>query len=442
MHFPLLVSIDYNSLNTLFHLSIVIINVGILLVEAQNTTAISADLFVESIGVNTHWTSPGVYINKYNDLKAKLEEAGIRYVRDHTNAASYIRANDLYQSLGIKTIMITGRYKSGSGPHCLDPTQIEEELNQLKDLALVTADSLEGPNEYDLEHGNDTNWIENLQNYTIVLHKTAKADEKLKNIPIVAPSLTSLSAFALVGNLDPYIDYVNMHPYFGVTWPDFPGWDANGSYSINWFRNYLAPRQSPSGKRIQATETGYHNFIPHNGVSEEADGKYMARTLMEFFRRGIYRTYKYELVNQNITGQEGNFGLLRADLSEKPSYRAMKNLIAILSDRGPSFESGSLNYTLSGSMDNVRQLLFQKRNGDFYLIVWIEVPSFDIKTKVDLYPPPQQVLLTLLNSTKISSASLYAFNNTSDVNTSSLPINNNQINFNATDKISIIKLSN
>ena len=408
----------------------------------EGTKAIPADSFANSIGVNTHWSYPGVYINRYNDLKAKLAEAGIRYVRDHTNPASYARANDLYESLGIKTITISGRYKSGSGPHSLDPTQIQEELNQMRDLGLQTVDSIEGPNEYDLEHDpRDPNWVETLQNYTRVLYQTAKADEKLRNIPITAPSLTSLHAFETVGNLDAYIDYVNMHPYFGVTWPNFPGWGVNGTYSLDWFLDYLRPRQSPSGKPIQFTETGYHDFIPHNGVTEEADGKYMARSFMEFFRRGVYRIYKYELVNQNITGQEGNFGFLRADLSEKPSFRAVKNLIGILADKGPQFQTNSLDYTLDGTTNDTRQILFQKRNGDFYLVVWLEVESFNITTKVDLYPPPQPLLLTLQDSNKISTATLFAFNNTSDVDKTNLPINNNQIHFNATDKINIIQLS-
>ena len=101
---------------------LVFINVNIPTTKAKNTMALPADSFVESIGVNTHWSYPGVYIDKYNDLKAKLGEAGIRYVRDHTQPASYVRANDLYESLGIKTIMITGQYKSGPGLHSLDST--------------------------------------------------------------------------------------------------------------------------------------------------------------------------------------------------------------------------------------------------------------------------------------------------------------------------------
>jgi hypothetical protein len=77
---------------------------------------------------------------------------------------------------------------------------------------------------------------------------------------------------------------------------------------------------------------------------------------------------------------------LRNDLSEKPSFRAVKNLIAILSDKGHDFKPHALNYTLSGSLDNVRQILFQKHNGDFCLKVWMEVPSWNMTIKIDLYP--------------------------------------------------------
>jgi hypothetical protein len=72
----------------------------------------------------------------------------------------------------------------------------------------------------------------------------------------------------------------------------------------------------------------------------------------------------------------------------------------------------------------------------------MEVCSWNVSAKVDLYPPPQQVMLTLQDTNRISSATLYAFNNSADVNTFILPINNNQVTFNVTDKIGIIKLSN
>jgi hypothetical protein len=48
----------------------------------------------------------------------------------------------------------------------------------------------------------------------------------------------------------------------------------------------------------------------------------------------------------------------------------------------------------------------------------------------------------LQDSKKITNATLYAFDNNADVNIINLSINDNQVIFNATDKISIIKLSN
>ncbi len=411
------------------------------MIPTQSVPAIPADSFVESIGVNTHWTSPNVYTHNYTGLKAKLGESGIRYVRDRTHQAVYTRANDLYDSLGIKTNMLTGRWKPGRPTFILDPTQIDAELNEIKNQTLAVTVSLEAPNEYDLEHGPDPDWAGNIKNYSTLLYIKAKADEMLKNLPVIGPSLTSLEAYKAVGSVDPYIDYGNQHLYQWTFWPGFGGLDKNGSRSLTWYLDELARYQSPSGKLVQGTEAGYTGYIETGGLSEEADGKYMARIFAEFFRRGVYRTYKYELIDEGQPGREGMFGLLRNDLTEKPSFRAVKNLIAILSDKGSSFQPASLNYVLNGSMENVRQILFQKRNDDFYLMVWLEVSSWNVSAKIDLYPPPQQVILTLQDSNKISSATLYAFNSSADVNTVNLIIHNNQVAFNVTDKISIIKLS-
>lgn len=75
-------------------------------------------------------------------------------------------------------------------------------------------------------------------------------------------------------------------------------------------------------------------------------------------------------------------------------------------------------------------------------MVWLELCSWDANAQKDLYPPAQEVLLTLFHPHNISNATLYAFDNTADVNTSILSINNNQITLSVTDKISIIELSN
>ena len=412
-------------------------------ITSQGVPAISADSFVESIGVNAHWSDPDVYTHNYTGLKAKLGESGIRYVRDGTHQANYTTANDLYHSFGIRTNVVTGRRPTSPYPAPLDPSKIDLELNEIKTNALIAVASLEAPNEYDLEHGSDTDWVRTIQNFSSLLYIKVKADESLRHLPVIGPSLTSEPAYEAVGNLDQYIDYANLHLYQWRRWPGNNGSGDSGYGSITWFLDHQARHQSPSGKPVQATEAGYNNLILKGGISEEAEGKYTIRMFAEFFRRGIVRTFKYELVNEdNKRGTEGIYGLLRGDLSEKPAFRAVKNLITILTDKGPDFVPGTLDYLLNGSINNTRQILLQKRNYDFYLIVWLEVPSWDMTTSIDLYPPPQEVVFTLANIYNISSATLYAFNNSADVDTSVLSITNSQVKLNVTDKISILKLGN
>jgi hypothetical protein len=230
--------------------------------------------------------------------------------------------------------------------------------------------------------------------------------------------------------------------YQSSRWPGNNGWGSNGYGSITWALNWLARFQSPSGKPIQSTEAGYNTDLPSGGISEIAECKYTTRMFAEFFRRGFTRTYKYELVSEGQPGREGAFGFLRNDLSEKPAFEGVKNLISLLSDKGPDFEPDSLNYVLDDQVNDTRQILFQKRNGDFYLMIWLELPSWDVNANKDLYPPAQQILLTLLNNYNTYNVTLYGLDGTCNVFTINLHMNNNQVLFDVTDRITVIKLSN
>lgn len=422
-----------------------------------------ADSFVESIGINTHFEYPS-YSN-YEGLKKKLGESGIRYVRGGINRNFASKSDDLYASFGIRHILVMGRRLPGPWPQPLDLSQIDAELSDIKALNVAAFVGLEGPNEYDIMQGpNEQDWVGKLQNYTKTFYAKAKADATLKNLPIIGPSLVRYESYDAVGNLDPWIDYTNIHPYFGQHRPGDPGWGGNGYGSIRWWQNEILPLQSPSGKPNQATECSYHNdyitrtrsngdLYNEGGISEEAEGKYTARMFAEFYRTGLaVRSYKYELLSQSTDGyKENTFGLLRNDLSEKPSFRAVKNLISVLSDKGASFTPGSLNYTITGSTADLRQQLFQKRNGDFYLMLWLEKPSWESKEvkdatgKIirfehkDLYPAAQTVTLTV--PATIASATKYELNNNSDMSTAAVAISSGVLALSVSDKVMIVKLA-
>ena len=81
--------------------------------------------------------------------------------------------------------------------------------------------------------------------------------------------------------------------------------------------------------------------------------------------------------------------------SPKPAFTALKNLIALLRDDGSAFKAASLSYSLNGYVNNLHHTLLQKRDGSFYLALWVEGYNWDPNAKVELTSPVQQVVLTV-----------------------------------------------
>ncbi len=408
--------------------------------QSAPVTATSADGFVDSIGVNTHWSYGNVYQTSYAGLKTKLGELGIRHLRDGTTSSTFTRATDLYNTYGIRTMMLCGRRLGGPWPQPLDPTQIDQELADIKTLALAATDSIEWPNEYDISHPSSENstWVTALLNYGHPLFTKVKADSLLRTLPVIGPSLTSEGAYTSVGNQTAYIDYSCLHHYQSDRWPGTPGWGGNGYGSITWAITYLAHVQSPS-KPIQNTECGYYNAAVGDYVDERTEGLYAPRMFAEFFSRGYARSYKYELVNEgtSTTDSQQSYGLLRNDLTEKPSATALKNMIALLKQPGASFTPGSLDYTLSDPSGNSHQLLLQKSDGTFYLLLWQEISSWNPTSFVEIINPDVTVTLTVPPT--ITSA---AWNRVNDNQTwTGATISSGNITLSVPDKIMIVRLT-
>lgn len=400
-----------------------------------------ADRLVDSIGVNTHFGYHNVYSSDYQGLKSKLGKLAVRHIRDGVNSINGPRIRELYKLYGIRLTAIAGRRVDGSYDKPLDLNAIDDELTDIKKYALAATEAIEGPNEYDISHGSDSDWVSRIRRYQRLLYSKVKSDTLLKNRPILGPSLTSEEAYKKVGDLTSIINYTNAHPYAGGRNPGTKGWGDNGYGSLPWVFQYNTRRQSAS-KPPQFTECGYHNAVNsdsgHVGTSETAVGKYMSRMFAEYFRHGVARAFLYELVDEGTDPNhlEDRFGLLRNDLTEKPAYRSLRNTIDLLKDPGSSFKPGSLTYSLSGDLRDIHRLLLQKRDGSFYLVIWQEVPSFDVDSKKDLSPTARS--LTLKLGTKISTAETYLpLNSTSKLNRYTSP---RSIPLKVPDHLLIVKL--
>jgi hypothetical protein len=91
---------------------------------------------------------------------------------------------------------------------------------------------------------------------------------------------------------------------------------------------------------------------------------------------------------------------------------------------------GALNYAIGGSTQNVHHTLLEKSNGDFYLVLWLEVPSTD-------QPVSQSVTLNF--NTALGQATTYSPNQSIDpVATVAAPT---QLALNITDAPLVVKLS-
>ena len=64
--------------------------------------------------------------------------------------------------------------------------------------------------------------------------------------------------------------------------------------------------------------------------------------------QGFSRTYIYELLDWNKAGvvddMNMHYGLIRADGSAKPSFRALKNLLSIVKEEEVSYELSPLKF--------------------------------------------------------------------------------------------------
>jgi hypothetical protein len=351
--------------------------------------ATPADAVVESIGVNTHLGYTDTPYNDFATVRQRLRELGIRYIRDgvsQNRPEVYAKMRELAAD-GIHLDAIAGdplqRWNIGTIDQQLD--LIQQELGS----AVV---SIEGPNEYDLQ--GDPDWSSVLRSYTQQLWAGVKARPSLAGLPVLCPSIVRRENMALEGDLTPWCDYGNTHTYLSGEMPERDSiWDGE-----------LSAAASNSGvKPVQVTETGYHNgvngTVGHLPTSELASGVYMPRLFLENFRRGLVRSYAYELLDQrddpSKTDIEAAFGLLRNDFSKKPAAVAVERLIGLLSDRGAGFEPTGLAYRLEGAPATARQLLLQKRDGSFDLVLWNAVSVWDPEQRVDTNPPDVPVTLAL-----------------------------------------------
>ena len=434
-------------------------------VHAAPEAARSADSFVDSVGVNVHLTYTDTAYGHFDDIvRPRLVALGVRHIRDGAvdtgDRAFYDRLNALGK-LGIKGLFIIGpRDVAAIGDR--DRAFIQDFAKRIPS----SIEAYEGPNEYDIEgnHKNDPHWVQTLQQFQSVLYRTVKDTPALKGVAVLGPSMGAPHDYGHppVPDLSASVDYGNAHPYpFGGN----PYSDRAGYDTIDWYighGNFPADNldEFPAafdnarpmfvGKPLIFTETGYYTGTGKGATSEAAFAKYVPRLVCETFRKGVARTYLYEFLDERVNpaDSESNFGLVRADGTPKAAYTNLKNLLALLSERGvsPHFRPRSLDYALTvrpvGAYTRtqyVHHLLLQKSDGAFYLLLWHEISDEDTTVNPHRQISPPALPATLTLPTSIRHARL--FRPSENVTGAALPMRGGRITLNVPDQVIVLKLA-
>jgi hypothetical protein len=351
----------------------------------------SARSFGDSVGVGVRLTWIDTAYGDYATLKSRLQELGVRNVHDGLCATCQYQIDRLkdLSANGIKALIGVGDLRGGTA-------KMQANLDAIREKLPGVATAVVAPNEPDLEPVSD--WVTKTRDYQRELYTRVKGDPALAHLPVLGPSLVNRESRDMLGDLSPYLDRGNLHPYPGGSLP-LANLDDE---------KWLASKVSGS-KPLVTTEVGYHTDLAYDGahrpVSEAAKAVYTPRLVLESFLGGIERTYLFQLIDPwspeeaaslGVPGPDNAFGLLDSNLTRKPSFLSLRNLMrAVDSGSAPVTVPGGLRYGLEGAGPDVKQLLLRSADGSYALVLWRQVSVWDRNAKRDLSPTPDQLDVVL-----------------------------------------------
>lgn len=406
-----------------------------------------SDAFVESAGICTHLSyTDKPYYTQWPTVRQRLLDLGVRHIRDGEATADFVsKIKDLANN-GVRTIWVldpgagitpTGEFWTPSGrtrqllvpfvknnglTNALSAVEIMNEIDLFYNRSWIT-DYTQAGYFWKANNVDSTNHLVDVStsplwwgNYIVSMASNTwsvmKADPATARISLIGPSFGAWHDTPPTGtnSLRDFVDFGCFHPYpFGGN-----PYSVHDLYAtVDW---YIGHGQQPScnidewplafnqyqgafgNKPMAATETGWFTGTANEAVSEAAQAKYVPRLYLEYFRRGIARCCHYELLDEGTTPTDNEQcrGLLRNDLTLKPAYTALKNLLGLLADPGPAFSPGALDLAMTKVMPSgynrtnyLRSILFQKRDQTFWLVLYHELASSSYYTA-----PPNPVAIT------------------------------------------------
>lgn len=376
--------------------------------NAGPVTAVSANTFLSSLGINIHHAQ-GVPIDSYVQA---LKYLGVRNVRDdYANPSDFI---SLHQQTGVLLNMIL---KNNDLPGTLAAGRALASAG-----AFLSFEGANEPNNFPITYqgqsgGSSGSWTAVAQ-YQTDLYTAVHADSQLQNFPVFSPTeagaetnnvgLQFLTIPQGAGTEFPagthFADYANIHNYVSSTQAGFymdnqawkaadptlnAQWDAlYVEFGKTWLKGYAGYTndQLAALPRV-TTETGWDSGSDAGG--EQTQATVLLNAYLAQFKRGFRYTFIYML--RDGEGGGGHQGVYNGDSSPKLAATYIHNLTSILADTASNASLQSLGYTIANQPSTVHDLLLQKADGTLELVVWDEKVSGQDSITVSLGATASQV---------------------------------------------------
>lgn len=362
---------------------------------AFGIVAVPANTFLSSLGVNTH-IDQGFSGSSY---VAPLQYLGVRNIRSGAGNLSELQL--VHTQAGVLINIFT----NGDLPGIISVGQSLASTGALL--------SIEGPNEpnnfpftYNGQLGGGQGDWTPVANYQRDLYSAVKGNSNLNSYPVFGVSecggevqnvglqFTTIPANA--GTSFPvgtnFSDYVNIHNYVSSTqlfYGDNMAWLAadplhidtwdglHVEVGVTWYGNFqgYTDAQLPTVPRV-TTETGWGT----SAFGERVQGVVLVNTYLAQFKRGWKYTFIYQ--TRDGEGGSGDQGIFNSNSTPKLAATYIHNLTTILADTA-TFSPGQLGYSIPSQPATVHDLLLQKANGTYELIVWGEQVTGSNSVTVD-----------------------------------------------------------
>ena len=328
----------------------------------------SSQALIDSIGVVVHFNYVDTSYARQADILDLLRSLGVHHIRDAMPAAGIPLAAGLQAAArqGITATLATGEV-------AIPPLQAVDDALSVLGRNIF---AFEGPNE--LDNSGDPAWPQILRAYMPAL--AAAVRQRAPGVALIQPSFVDPASRQRVPDLP---GLYNEHPY-PLGGPPEPALEQ-------------AIAELPAGAindGVVFTETGYHNALHSTDgpppVPEQVAAVYLPRLLVSDFAEGVRSSFIYELADEKpdpaLGNSEEHYGLVRYDLSPKPAFLAIRNMILAL-QASPGGEPGHRPTVRVDAANDTWRLRLARPDGSQVLALWRPVSVWDPIRREPRDPP-------------------------------------------------------